>query len=118
MEEGLAGLMYKVVDSSLFSRFIVNIMVEYNILHCVDDTITMGIGSWRNLWGIEILLRAYGLVYGLNVNFFKRRLYGLNIPQDFMYVIQNSSFVVWIQYLSNSLVFMLNQTIGEWKLGN
>lgn len=118
MPEGLAGLMNKAVYSSLFSRFIVNIMVEYNILQFVDDTITVGSGSWRNLWGIEILLRAYGLVYGLNVNFFKRKLYGLNISQDFMYVIHSSSFLVWIHYLSNSMVFMLDQTIGEWKLGN
>jgi hypothetical protein len=44
----------------------------------------VGEGNWDNLWTIKTILRSFEMVSGLKVNFFKSKLYGINIEENFL----------------------------------
>jgi hypothetical protein len=44
----------------------------------------VGDGNWNNLWTIKTVLRNIELVSGLKVNFFKSKLYGINLDDNFL----------------------------------
>lgn len=104
---GLCGMMRTAFEVSLYNGFKVDNMVEYNILQFADDTIFMGDGSYLNLWGIKCVLRGFELVSILSVNFYKRKLYDVNIGEDFLISTKNFLFcqvdVILFKFLNLSV---------------
>ncbi|CAJ2652296.1 unnamed protein product [Trifolium pratense] len=82
--EGLSGLMNKAVGSGSFHGYKVNNNLMFHTLQFADDTIIVGEGNWDNLWTIKTVLRSFELVSGLKVNFFKSKLYGINLDDSFL----------------------------------
>jgi hypothetical protein len=82
--EGLTGLMSKAVESSLFHGYKVSNNISFHTLQFADDTILVGEGNWSNLWTIKTVMRSFELVSGLKVNFFKSKLYGINLDDNFL----------------------------------
>jgi hypothetical protein len=76
--------MRKAVDSNLFHGYKVSENILFHSLQFADDTILVGEGNWNNLWTIKTILRSFELVSGLKVNFFKSKLYGINIEDSFL----------------------------------
>ena len=56
----------------------------FHSLQFADDTILVGEGNWDNLWTIKTILRSFEIVSGLKVNFYKSKLYGINIEDSFL----------------------------------
>jgi hypothetical protein len=81
--EGLTGLMCKAVNSNLFHGYKVSNNISFHTLQFADYTIFMGEGNWDNLWTIKTVLRSFEIVSGLKVNFFKSKLYGINLDERF-----------------------------------
>lgn len=44
----------------------------------------MGIGKWTNLRSIKSIFKGFELILGFKVNFFKSKIYGVNLQEDFM----------------------------------
>ncbi|CAJ2670830.1 unnamed protein product [Trifolium pratense] len=82
--EGLTGLMHKAVDSNRFHGYKVSNDIKFHTLQFADDTIIVGEGNWDNLWTIKTVLRSFEMVSGLKVNFFKSKLYGINLDDSFL----------------------------------
>ncbi|CAJ2634610.1 unnamed protein product [Trifolium pratense] len=82
--EGLTGLMNKAVATGLFHGYKVSNTILFHTLQFADDTIIVGEGNWDNLWSIKTVLRSFELVSGLKVNFFKSKLYGINLDDIFL----------------------------------
>jgi hypothetical protein len=82
--EGLTGLMSKAVATNRFSGYKVSNNISFHILQFADDTIIVGEGNWNNLWSIKTVLRSFEIVSGLKVNFFKSKLYGINLDESFL----------------------------------
>jgi hypothetical protein len=82
--EGLSGLMRKAMDGGLFRGYSVSNNILFHTLQFADDTIIVGEGIRDNLWTIKTVLRSFELVSGLKVNFFKSKLYGINLDDDFL----------------------------------
>ncbi|PNX65997.1 ribonuclease H [Trifolium pratense] len=58
--------------------------LKFHTLQFADDTVIVGEGNWDNLWSIKTVLRSFELVSGLKVNFFKSKLYGINLEDNFL----------------------------------
>ncbi|PNX89254.1 cysteine-rich receptor-like protein kinase, partial [Trifolium pratense] len=82
--EGLTGLMHSAVDRSLFHGYKVSNNISFHTLQFADDTIFVGEGNWDNLWTIKTVLRSFEIVSGLKVNFYKSKLYGINLEDQFL----------------------------------
>jgi hypothetical protein len=82
--EGLTCLMSKAVEIGRFHGYTVNNNISFHTLQFADDTIIVGEGTWDNLWTIKTVLRSFELVSGLKVNFFKSKLYGVNLEDNFL----------------------------------
>jgi hypothetical protein len=82
--EGLTGLMSKAVATNRFSGYKVSNNISFHILQFADDTIIVGEGNLNNLWSIKTVLRSFEIVSGLKVNFFKSKLYGINLDESFL----------------------------------
>ncbi|GAU25188.1 hypothetical protein TSUD_150870 [Trifolium subterraneum] len=82
--EGLTGLMRSSVDKSLYHGYKVSNNISFHTLQFADDTIFVGEANWDNLWTIKTVLRSFELVSGLKVNFYKSKLYGINIEEHFL----------------------------------
>jgi hypothetical protein len=82
--EGLTGLISKAVETGRFHGYTVNYNISFHTLQFADDTIIVGEGTWDNLWTIKTVLRSFELVSGLKVNFFKSKLYGVNLEDNFL----------------------------------
>lgn len=111
--EGLNGIMKKAVTERVFRGVEVEEEVSFNILQFPDDTILMGGGCWSNLWCIKSILRSFELVSRLKVNFFKSKLYGVNLNTGFL---QSTSFFLncFIDFLPfKFLRVLLGAFLGE-----
>ncbi|XP_058733030.1 uncharacterized protein LOC131604618 [Vicia villosa] len=82
--EGLVGMVRMAVEGGRFEGYKVTDNLNINLLQFADDTIVVGTGCWNNLWSIKAIFRGFKIVSGLKVNFFKSKIYGVNIPEDFM----------------------------------
>lgn len=58
--------------------------LEIKLLQFADDTVLMGKGNWNNLWSKKAIFRGFELVSGLKVNFFKSKIYRVNVDENFM----------------------------------
>lgn len=72
-------------EKGILRGFHVNEEISFPILQFVDDTIMVCESSSENLWAIKTILRAFELVSGLRVNYFKSNLYGLNVEDHFLH---------------------------------
>ncbi|PNX59439.1 cysteine-rich receptor-like protein kinase, partial [Trifolium pratense] len=82
--EGLTRMMQKAVGNGIFHGYKISDELLFHTLQFADDTILIGEGNWDNLWSIKIVLRSFELVSGLKVNFFKSKLYGINLDATFL----------------------------------
>ncbi|CAJ2667257.1 unnamed protein product [Trifolium pratense] len=82
--EGLTRLMQKAVDNGNYHGFKVHDDLQFHTLQFADDTVLVGEGKWENLWSLKIVLRSFELVSGLKVNFYKSKLYGINLDDNFV----------------------------------
>ncbi|GAU47110.1 hypothetical protein TSUD_403430 [Trifolium subterraneum] len=82
--EGLTGLMRTAVDNGMFQGYKVGNNISFNTFQFADDTIFVGEGNWENIWTIKTVLRSFEIVSGLKVNFYKSKLYGVNIEDYFL----------------------------------
>jgi hypothetical protein len=83
--EGLGGLMKKAVETNRFRGFKVGsngVIVSH--LQYADDTLCIGEASIENLWTLKAILRAFEMVPGLKVNFWKSCVMGVNVSNDFI----------------------------------
>ncbi|GAU45474.1 hypothetical protein TSUD_190930 [Trifolium subterraneum] len=85
--EGLGGLMARAVATNRFMGFQIG-NNGYNVSHLqyADDTLCIGEATVENLWSLKAILRGFEMVSGLNVNFWKSNLMGVNVSQDFLRV--------------------------------
>jgi hypothetical protein len=75
--EGLGGLMKKAVGLNRFRGFQVgNRGLVVSHLQYANDTLCIGEASIGNLWALKSILRAFEMVSGLKVNFWKSSLMG------------------------------------------
>jgi hypothetical protein len=83
--EGLGGLMKRAVDLGSFQGFRVGSGdVSISHLQYADDTLCVGVASIDNLWTLKAILRGFEMASGLKVNYWKSRLMGINVSQDFL----------------------------------
>ncbi|GAU32181.1 hypothetical protein TSUD_68520 [Trifolium subterraneum] len=82
--EGLTVLMRSAVDSNLFHGYKVSNNISFHTFQFADDTIIVGEDNWDNLWTIKTVLRSFELVSGLKINFYKSKLYDINIEEHFL----------------------------------
>ena len=83
--EGFSGLMRNAVDWSSFESFQVgrNGLVISHFQYG-DDTLCIGKPTVENLWALKSLLRGFEMVSGLEINFYKSSLIGVNVDLEFM----------------------------------
>lgn len=83
--EGLSGLMKNAVSLGIFKGVkIEKEGPEVSILYYADDTILVGEATWENLWVMKSVLRCFELISGLEVNFKKTRVVGINVEEGFI----------------------------------
>ncbi|XP_045809935.1 uncharacterized protein LOC123904295 [Trifolium pratense] len=82
--KGLSRLMRKAVDIGRFTGFKVTNDLHFHTLQFADDTVIVGEGNWDNLWALKTVLQSFEIVSGLNINFFKSKLYGINLDDSFL----------------------------------
>ncbi|XP_058756614.1 uncharacterized protein LOC131629831 [Vicia villosa] len=69
----------KAVDLGEFKGFSFGVGESVDILQFTDDTVIIGDGSNDNLWSLKTVLRAFEIMSGLKVNFYKSNIYGVNL---------------------------------------
>lgn len=87
--EGLSALVSKAVENETFNSCSVNDNLRFPIMQFADDTMLMGKDSWDTMWSIKTILRSFELVSGLNVNFHKSKLIGINLSAEFLETTSN-----------------------------
>lgn len=81
--EGIPCLMKNVCSRTCFQSFSLSDHLQFDFLQFADDTILVWQLSWENIWSIKAMLREFDLVFGLSVNFNKRRIIEFNVNQFF-----------------------------------
>ncbi|MCH82820.1 RNA-directed DNA polymerase (Reverse transcriptase) [Trifolium medium] len=71
-------------QQSFFHGYTVSNNILFHTLQFADDTIIVGEANWDNLWIIKIVLRSFEIVSRLKVNFYKSKLYGINLDDSFL----------------------------------
>ncbi|CAK8537008.1 unnamed protein product [Lathyrus sativus] len=101
--EGLAGLVRKSQELGEFEGFVVNGKCMVDLLQFADDTLIVGEGTWKHVWAIKAVLRAFELVSGLGINYHKSKLIGVNISSNFL---DAASFVLSCRKEDSSVNFL------------
>ncbi|WJX34558.1 hypothetical protein P8452_22662 [Trifolium repens] len=84
--EGLNILMEAVVARNLFTGYSIGAQdpVVVSHLQFANDTLLMGVKSWANVRALRAVLALFESMLGLNVNFHKSMLVGVNIPVSWL----------------------------------
>lgn len=82
--EGLVGLIKNSIQLDEFQAFKVYENLYFEMLQFIDDTLILGEGCLKNLWSIKAILCGFELVLRLGVNFFKRKIIGINLIESFV----------------------------------
>ncbi|XP_058756337.1 uncharacterized protein LOC131629577 [Vicia villosa] len=98
--EGLSGLIRQSIELREFQRFVIKESCSMDILQFAGDTLIVGDGSWKHVWAIKAVLRAFEIISGLGINYHKSKLIGINTNRGFL---EGASFL-----LSCKLVFPLD----------
>ncbi|XP_058765688.1 uncharacterized protein LOC131639202 [Vicia villosa] len=109
--EGLKGLVSKVVDNGEYVGFNINKACCVDILKFADDTLMVGVGSWKQVWTIKAILRGFEIVSGLGINYHKSKLIDINVSDNFLDIASNFYLVEERKKISFSLapVKVLNE---------
>src|SRR3954465_9136575 len=84
MAEGLAGLVRKSIEVGDFQSFHINGSCSVDMLQFADDTLIVGESNWNHVWAIRAVLRGFELVSGLEINYHKSNLIGINSNTHFL----------------------------------
>ncbi|XP_058775530.1 uncharacterized protein LOC131649789 [Vicia villosa] len=87
--EALAGLVGKTIEIDEFSGFNVKKRCSVENLQFAADTLLVGEGTWKHVWSLKSILRGFEIVSGLDVNFQKSKLIGINPSPHFLLVATN-----------------------------
>ncbi|XP_058734060.1 uncharacterized protein LOC131605759 [Vicia villosa] len=101
--EGLAGLVRKSSDIGAFNGMGINGSRPVDILQFADDTLLVGEGSWRQVWAIKVVLKAFELASGLGINYHKSKLIGINLTNNFL---EAASYVLSCRVEESKFVFL------------
>ncbi|XP_058762968.1 uncharacterized mitochondrial protein AtMg01250-like [Vicia villosa] len=82
--EGLSGLVRQSIEVGGFQRFSIKGSCCVDILQFADDTLIVGDGSWKHVWAIKSVLRSFEIVSGLDINYHKSKLIGINTNIGFL----------------------------------
>lgn len=82
--EILADLVNRAAIVERFEGYVVSEELNVRILQFADDTVILGSGRWENLRSIKSIFRGFELISDLKVNFFKSKIYGVNIREEFI----------------------------------
>ncbi|XP_058740898.1 uncharacterized protein LOC131613227 [Vicia villosa] len=82
--EGLTGLVRQSIEVGEFGRFDIKGFCWVDILQFTDDTLIVGEGTWKHVWAIKMVLRAFELVSGLGNNYHKSKMIGINNRNSFL----------------------------------
>ncbi|XP_058758719.1 uncharacterized protein LOC131631972 [Vicia villosa] len=69
--EGLTGLVRQSIAVGEFESFCIQGSCKVDILQFVNDTLLVAKGTWKHVWAIKAVLRAFELVSGLGINYHK-----------------------------------------------
>lgn len=83
--EGLYTLFSKAVQHNLFVGFPFESKGKLvSHLQYGDNTIIVGVKSWKNVWAIKAMLQLFELVSSLKINCHKSLIVGINVPQSWL----------------------------------
>lgn len=77
--EVLTCLTNKAVENEYLKGFWFNEDEEVSLLQFLDDTILMAGGNRNNLCCMKAILKGFGMMTGLKVNFLKSKIYGIHV---------------------------------------
>lgn len=78
------SMLHKVVEIGKFEGYHVSKDMDVRLSQFTDDTMILGNGSWNNLWSIKAILENFEVVSRFKVNFYKSKIYGVNVDETFM----------------------------------
>ncbi|XP_058756951.1 uncharacterized mitochondrial protein AtMg01250-like [Vicia villosa] len=76
--EGSTGIVRQSIELEDFQRFNIKGSCWVDILQLADDTLIVGDGSWKQVWAIKVVLRAFEIVSGIGINYHKSKLIDIN----------------------------------------
>ncbi|XP_058742707.1 uncharacterized mitochondrial protein AtMg01250-like [Vicia villosa] len=82
--EGLARLVKKSICNGKYGGFAFNARCKMDILQFADDTLLVGEASWKQIWAIKAVLKAFELISGFGINYHKSKLIGINVNTHFV----------------------------------
>lgn len=85
--EGLSVMVSNVVARHMYNGYRVG-GGAFKVTHLqyVDDTLFVGMASWKNVWAIKSILQLFEVTSGLKANFFKSQLMGFNVNKSWLRV--------------------------------
>ncbi|XP_058733701.1 uncharacterized protein LOC131605347 [Vicia villosa] len=87
--EGLTGLVRKSIEIGEFESFSIHRSCNIDILQFADDTLLVGKGTWKQVWAIKVVLKAFELASGLGINYHKSKLIDINVNNAFLEAVSN-----------------------------
>ncbi|XP_058767768.1 uncharacterized protein LOC131641483 [Vicia villosa] len=75
---GFSGIVGRSIEVGEFCRFDMKRSCWVDLLQFADDTLIVGEGTWKHVWAIKEILRAFEIVSGLGINYHKSKLIGIN----------------------------------------
>lgn len=84
VSEGLSGLLRQAVVNGRYSpfKFGLDDGPKVSLLQFADDTIFVGEATIENIFAVKSVLRCFELVAGLKVNFFKSKIAGVSVENN------------------------------------
>ena len=81
--EGLVGLVRQTLKANMLKSVKVGrYEVESCMLQFADDTLFMCEATFYNVITMKVILRCYELAFGLNIDFHKSKLTGINVEKN------------------------------------
>ncbi|XP_058746079.1 uncharacterized protein LOC131618949 [Vicia villosa] len=78
--------MRKSIEIGEFRGFGISGSCVVDTLQFANDMLLVGEGSWKHVWAIKAVLRAFELVLGLGINYHNSKLIGINVNNNFLNV--------------------------------
>ncbi|XP_058776577.1 uncharacterized mitochondrial protein AtMg01250-like [Vicia villosa] len=101
--EKLTGLVRKSLEIGEYYGFAIKGWCIIDILQFVDDTLLIGEGSWKHVWSIKSVLKAFELVLGLDINYHKSKLIGISTNSNF---VEAASYVLSCRVEAGNFIFL------------
>lgn len=82
--ERQTGLVRNTVENAEYIGVDIKGKCLIEILQFADDTLMVREGSWKHVWALKAILRAFEIVSGLEINYHKSKLIGINGNSNFL----------------------------------